>query len=281
MIFFNSLLCSFGIPLYKISEFVIFLLKNISNALLYVNPTLNMPSFNPIILFIYIMGLFIFLYYLYKGIGLIYKKAIFVSLCLISIHSLPIDNIVSQEVMFINVGQGNATLIRDGLNTILIDTGGNHYKDIANDNLIPFFKKNRIYKIDLLISTHDDFDHIGALSALEKNFKIREYIYSKDNFPLSINGLTINNLNYYPNPSDDNETSLVLSFNLMHKSFLIMGDADIKVEQYIMNKYKDAGIGFKDEERSFFYSLYGGVYVCAYQVHRGGRTFLRDAFPGY
>ena len=51
---------------------------------------------------------------------------------------IPIKNIIFDQVSFINVGQGDATLIRRNNTAILIDTGGSIYQDIAKESLIPF-----------------------------------------------------------------------------------------------------------------------------------------------
>ena len=51
---------------------------------------------------------------------------------------------------------------------MLIDTGGLQYMDIATESLIPYLKKQRIYNIDLVITTHDDYDHCGALDSLKR-----------------------------------------------------------------------------------------------------------------
>ena len=59
------------------------------------------------------------------------------------IYIMPFENMITTSVSFINVGQGDSTLIRKGNTTILIDTGGLTYKDVAKDCLIPYFKKNR------------------------------------------------------------------------------------------------------------------------------------------
>ena len=142
------------------------------------------------------------------------------------------------SVSFINVGQGDACLIQKGTTAILIDTGGSIYKDIANECLIPYFKKNQIYDIDLVITTHNDFDHNGALPELVNNFKVDEVVTNKSSFPLSVNGIVINNLNNKIH-DNDNDNTLVLDFKMWDKRFLIMGDASIKVEKEILSYYKN------------------------------------------
>lgn len=73
------------------------------------------------------------------------------------------------EVHFIDVGQGDAILIKRGDNkNILIDTGSpaNGYK------LKKYLKKNNIKKLDDVIITHMHFDHVGGLFCLIPDISI-------------------------------------------------------------------------------------------------------------
>lgn len=151
-------------------------------------------------------------------------------------QSLPIYESLIQSVTFINVGQGDATLIRKNNSTILIDTGGNIKKDIANDTLIPYFRKNKIFQLDAVIITHNDFDHNGALYPLIDNFKVKRVI-NTDVFPLTISGLTFYSHNNVANYSEENERSLVLSTNFIDYDWLFMGDASINNEKEIIKNY--------------------------------------------
>lgn len=141
------------------------------------------------------------------------------------------------QIHFINVGQGDSTLIIHQKQTILIDTGGSLYQDIAKKTLIPFLKKKRIYSLDYVIVTHDDYDHNGAFASLNENFVVKKYIDHKKEFPLIINDdFIIKNLNIYASSDemDDNDKSLVLYFAIKNTSFLLMGDAPKWVESKII-----------------------------------------------
>ena len=151
----------------------------------------------------------------------------------LTVNFLPVENLLTQEVSFINIGQGDATLIRKGSVSVLVDTGGSLYQDLANESLIPYFRKKRIYDIDALVITHNDFDHNGAASSLCENFKVRQILDKKSDFPYKIGGITLYNLNK-ENYNNDNENSLVLYFSMWGKKFLIMGDASIEVEKQIL-----------------------------------------------
>ncbi len=63
-------------------------------------------------------------------------------------------------VTMLDVGQGDCSVITfpHSDRAVLIDTGGNVYKDIAADIVIPFLKANAVRTVDIIIS-HDDYDH--------------------------------------------------------------------------------------------------------------------------
>lgn len=230
-----SLLCFYHIPLYSISSF---LCKSSSGIAQFLKPmfwAFHAPSFASGLLIVFYAFIFIFIYYrsikfkpLYRftGVGFI------VFVCL---YLAPLYNTFSGEVSFINVGQGDACLIRNKNKCLLIDTGGSIYQDIGKTVLIPYLKKKRIYQLDYVITTHDDYDHSGALSTLFSDFKVKNYIYQKDAFPSKYIGITFTNYNFVTS-SDTNESSLVIGFNFLNKDFLIMGDAPKSVEYSIMKE---------------------------------------------
>jgi competence protein ComEC len=88
----------------------------------------------------------------------------------------PIGNAVSEQVSFINVGQGDAILIRSGYINVMIDTGGNIGFDLAQEVDIPYLRKEKIYHLDCLIASHSDYDHIGAGASLSKHFRVNQFV---------------------------------------------------------------------------------------------------------
>ena len=68
------------------------------------------------------------------------------------------------EVTFVDVGQGDCTLIRtpDG-KTILMDGGGKEDRNVGEDTVLPFLLKNGVSSLDLVIMSHCHYDHIGGL----------------------------------------------------------------------------------------------------------------------
>lgn len=169
----------------------------------------------------------------------------YISLLLIGFYTIaPYERLYEESVTFINVGQGDATLIIKKNLSILIDTGGSKYQDLATECLIPFLKSKKIYQLDAVIITHDDYDHSGALPSLDKNFKVKKILSEKEAFPCQIKGFLVENLNHSEEAVDNNDTSLVLKFSILEKTWLIMGDASKRIEIDIMNTYPNLDVDY-------------------------------------
>ena len=233
-----SLLCFYGLPLYGVVNLSSKGLGNLLGWLGKVAFQINAPPFMGWMILLFAL-LFLFYCY-YRAIGFIpiYRAIAAFFLVGLVFYHLPINNLLSEEICFINVGQGDSCLIRKGTTSVLIDTGGLTYVDLAKETLIPFLRKKRIYNIDLVITSHNDFDHSGALDSLKENFYVKKVKTNNDIFPVSVGGITFTNYNnHITEYSDENDRSLVIGFSLMHKNFLMMGDAPIKVERNIVNEY--------------------------------------------
>lgn len=214
-------------------------------------------------IFLIIIYYIIFIYILKRKKKLIYK----IIIVIISLTFL-INNgrIVNDEVSILDVGQGDSSLIRLKNKNILIDTGGNINYDISKNILIPYFKSVGIKKIDYLVLTHGDYDHMGSSINLIDNFNIENVIlnigtynelekdlikilkeknikYYKDIKELNIdsNKLYFLNTGIYDN---ENDNSNVIYFKLNNYKFLFMGDASEKREIDIIRKYNIENIDF-------------------------------------
>jgi len=76
------------------------------------------------------------------------------------------------RLVFLQVGQGDATLFQSGKRIVLVDTGPrNDQGDSAERIVAPAFYSIGVRTIDLLILTHADADHVGGLPALSRRFK--------------------------------------------------------------------------------------------------------------
>ena len=75
-------------------------------------------------------------------------------------------------VSFIDVGQGNCTLLRCGSKTILVDSG----EVGAAQTVIGYIKNLNIDTLDCVLVTHPHSDHMGAMTKLLYEFKIKDFI---------------------------------------------------------------------------------------------------------
>ena len=76
-----------------------------------------------------------------------------------SINKIP-DNL---KIYFIDVGQGDSTLIVTPNNKkILIDGGGSSSYDVGKNTLLPYLLDRKIKKIDYILISHFDNDHVRA-----------------------------------------------------------------------------------------------------------------------
>lgn len=171
-------------------------------------------------------------------------------------------------ISILDVGQGDSCLIQTptGKN-ILIDAGDeDSYKIVAN-----YLKNKRIKKLDIVIASHLDEDHIGSLDYVISNFDVKNLytpnqtddsdsffnlIDSCNNKNLKINYLSKGNSFEIDNstkafvlsPSyitdDNNSNSIVLNINYKNNNFLFTGDCTSENETDIINCYNLENVDF-------------------------------------
>lgn len=207
-------------------------------------------------------------------------KKIIIFLFIILIHSN--INFLSDDfiVTIIDVGQGDSTLISFPHNqgNILIDTGGivsfeeaswkkkNKQYSIAESTIIPYLKSMGIHKLDYLIISHGDFDHMGEAINLVEHFKVDRVILNcgeYNNLEQEFIAILIQkNIKYYScleelnvknyrlhflntkQYDNENDNSNVFYLTLYNYKFLFMGDASVKKEKDILEKYNLKNIDF-------------------------------------
>ena len=173
------------------------------------------------------------------------------------------------EVHYINVGQSVSTLIvsPDG-ETMLVDTG--HYND-DGEHVLDYLQEHDITRIDHLVSSHNDADHIGGNAAVIEYFEseansigaiydpgiaastqtygdyldaVEEYdvtLYeTREGDAVSFGEIDVDVLGppdpYLENEAR-NENSIVLKFTHGETSFLLSGDAEDDQEAYLVDTY--------------------------------------------
>lgn len=165
------------------------------------------------------------------------------------------------KVHFIDVGQGDSTLITCGDHSMLIDTGD----DSKGTTIQNYLKKQKVKTLDYLILTHPDADHIGGAPVIITKFDINKVFvsnYEKDNktYQKLIQALDNKQLKYstpkvgsqyflgtakitilapndeYDNPND---SSVALRIQNGNNKFLFTGDASESAEEDIVKNNDD------------------------------------------
>lgn len=202
----------------------------------------------------------------------IYQKIVYlalaVSLLLGCTLSVPVPALAASpdkmEVHFLDVGQGDATLVTCGGHAMLIDTGDDS-KGTAIQN---YLQKQKITRLDYLILTHPDTDHIGGAPVIITKFDIAKVFISnfeKDNkayqkliqslddkrlkaltpkvnseYSLGTASITIlAPTKEYDNPND---SSIALSLKNGSRSFIFTGDASEEAEKDILKNADDKAL---------------------------------------
>ncbi|MDP3940211.1 MAG: ComEC/Rec2 family competence protein [Deltaproteobacteria bacterium] len=73
------------------------------------------------------------------------------------------------EIRFLNVGQGDAALIRESGKTALIDAGG-------SGTVVSYLKAFRLDTLDVVVASHNHADHIGGMSTVLSSAVVRFYM---------------------------------------------------------------------------------------------------------
>ena len=206
----------------------------------------------------------IIIYYLVIILILSKNKHYYLILILLIFHkTIPLYNGNLEVVMF-DVGEADSMLISTPSKkvNILIDTG----RGIDINNIIIYLKSIGISKLNYLIITHGDEDHIGGALYLIDNFKVDNVILNKGDYTeLEVELIThlknknikyTNNINkiqllgsymYLLNTkefSNENDNSIVTYFEYQKYKFLFMGDSSSKTEEYLINNYNLTNISF-------------------------------------
>lgn len=176
------------------------------------------------------------------------------------------------QVIFFDVGQGDAILIQQGSRQILIDGGQNGQKMMEKlGEYVPFWDRD----IEVIIATHPDQDHISGLIDIMENYRVGLAIdngvesdsqtykkYKKtieeknirreegragmsirvgDDVQMKI--LNPDGTQEKNNPKDTNESSIVAKLETGENSFLFTGDFTTKAEIALL---KGPEIDFKN-----------------------------------
>ncbi len=172
---------------------------------------------------------------------IILSTAVFAAVAVIA-GGLCGEPISQDEVVFVDVGQGDCIHIRDKETDVLIDGGGSVNYKVGNNILKPYLLKNGCRKVDMAIATHLHTDHYKGIQELNEagmidkvvtkatagtNFRVSEDVYIETLWPIEIS-----------NEQDENENCSVFMVNYEGYRILITGDLDIKGEKDMIEFYE-------------------------------------------
>lgn len=168
------------------------------------------------------------------------------------------NNNYNFKIYFFNAGKADCVLISNNDKYIMIDTG----EESLSNEIISYLKNNNITKLDYLIITHFDKDHVGSASKIIDNIEIDNVLQSncpKDSeyYTNYINSLAnkniiaqtvsgdisfvLENLNIVVNgpiniydSNESNNSSLIVSINYNNTNYLFMGDSqNDRIKDYL------------------------------------------------
>ena len=263
-IVFPASIITFIFPIFNPILNILLSITNVLNNIgEFISIFINIPKMPLIIAFV----LFILLLLMKNN-----KKYLYVIIIILGLIKLsPLIN-SSYEIYYLDINQGDSAIIitphkRD---VIMIDTGGKITYEVEDwkkgnktynlsDNTIKFLKSKGITKIDYLITTHGDYDHLGEAQNIVNKLTVKNVIFNNDTYNALelelIDVLNDKNIKYYQNVKtlnitnntiyffndnlydNENNNSNILYFSIYGNKFLFMGDAGVKVEEDLMNKY--------------------------------------------
>ena len=77
-----------------------------------------------------------------------------------------------EKITFLDVGQGDASMLQSGGQTLLLDGGSTSQKNVGTYVILPYIKQQGISCLEAVVLTHTDQDHInGVTEVLEEGKK--------------------------------------------------------------------------------------------------------------
>jgi competence protein ComEC len=182
----------------------------------------------------------------------------------------------------LDVGQGMASVVQTKNHTLVYDVGtrlSNRF-DMTKLVVLPFLKGRHVSRIDTLVLSHDDIDHMGSADTLVKSIKVNTVLGSKrtklktqaikpcyagehwtwdgvDFEVLSPSKQTVKG----DNKVNDNNLSCVIRVSSKNHSLLLTGDIENKVEKQLLT--------------NSLHKLHSTVMTVP---HHGSKTSSSDAF---
>jgi competence protein ComEC len=157
------------------------------------------------------------------------------------------------KMTLLDVGQGLSAVVQTANHVLVYDTGAkfSSTSDMGLSVLVPFLRSLGVDKVDSLVVSHGDNDHIGGVGSLMANLEIENILtsvpqqlgnyapvqcktgqsWSWDKVKFSIMSPQANNL------LSENDNSCVLQIQSQHGTALLTGDIEAAAESWLVEAY--------------------------------------------
>jgi competence protein ComEC len=154
----------------------------------------------------------------------------------------------------LDIGQGLSAVIQTQHHVLVFDTGPRlsaNY-DMGESVVVPFLHTLAVKKIDMLVISHGDNDHIGGSGAVLRNFPVMAIktsvpeLLPKAEYCLQGMKWNWDDVDFeflYPTPATlhlDNNSSCVLRITIGDRHILLTGDIEQLAEKSLLAGYKNA-----------------------------------------
>ncbi|MDO9630126.1 MAG: DNA internalization-related competence protein ComEC/Rec2 [Acholeplasmataceae bacterium] len=203
------------------------------------NISFHLPALNIYQYFIYFT--IVILLFRSNKIVEVFSRILFLFLFFIGIT---LYSSAKESVIFLDVGQGDSTVIQSSGCVIVID---------AFNNIERYLKNQGIYSIDYLILTHGDLDHTKEVHSILEGLSVDrivlslydssymnyqgEIIYVKSGDQLNCNTIHINILGPLKKYASANNNSIVLQMEIDGLVYLFTGDIEKEAEADLVKAY--------------------------------------------
>jgi competence protein ComEC len=156
------------------------------------------------------------------------------------------------KLTLLDVGQGLAAVIQTANHTLVYDTGAKFSADSnqGKNILLPFLYQQGINKVDQLVISHGDNDHIGGAESLIKGMVVEKISTSvpeqlSDYHPepcaagqsWTWDGIQFTMLSPSEQLSSENNNSCVLQVQTASGNVLLTGDIEAQAETWLVKNY--------------------------------------------
>lgn len=234
-------------------------------------------------------------------INIVIKYLSLAAICTVCVFILSWRNNDRLTITFMDVGQGDCICVETASgHTMLIDGGSSSVSDVGSKRIIPMLNFYGIGRLDYVLLSHCDADHINGIAELIKNSRVKNivlpdlpefnsgfeeitrlsdeygvhvmYINSGQKITVSEIALTCLNPSETDNIEDENSSSMVLRLEYDDFSVMFTGDLDMAGEARVIQAADSYGI---DLECSILKVGHHG------SKYSSGEEFLRKVSPEF